>query len=192
MVRNNGCIIHRVGVTKQGLYDLVMPDNKGIEPLNSRIVWEFLRLVMGWIFLWAFLDKLFGLGFSTPAENSWLNGVSPTLGYLKFATHGVFGNFFQTIAGSGVVDVLFMGGMLLVGVALTLGIGMKIATWSGTLMMFLIFISSMPPEHNPLVDEHVVYILVLLGLNQVGGGQRLGLADWWGKTRLVRRWPILQ
>ena len=28
-------------------------------------VWGALRIVFGWIFLWAFLDKLFGLGFAT-------------------------------------------------------------------------------------------------------------------------------
>ena len=34
-----------------------------------------LRLATGFIFLWAFLDKTFGLGFSTPVERAWLDGV---------------------------------------------------------------------------------------------------------------------
>ncbi|MFC4062642.1 hypothetical protein ACFOWE_30465, partial [Planomonospora corallina] len=25
------------------------------------------RIALGWVFLWAFLDKMFGLGFATPA-----------------------------------------------------------------------------------------------------------------------------
>src|SRR3546814_5818912 len=37
-----------------------------------------LRVGVGSVFLWAFLDKLFGLGYSTPSERSWLNGGSPT------------------------------------------------------------------------------------------------------------------
>nr|WP_245530223.1 hypothetical protein [Brachybacterium faecium] len=40
------------------------------------------RLMVGFTFLWAFLDKTFGLNFSTPAEGSWLNGGSPTAGFL--------------------------------------------------------------------------------------------------------------
>ncbi len=28
-------------------------------------VWGIFRLGMGWIFLWAFFDKLFGLGYAT-------------------------------------------------------------------------------------------------------------------------------
>lgn len=35
------------------------------------------RLVIGWVFLWAFLDKVFGFGFSTPSERAWINGGSP-------------------------------------------------------------------------------------------------------------------
>ena len=61
----------------------------------ARYVWAVLRLLMGWTFFWAFIDKLFGLGFATAAESSWLNGGSPTAGFLKFATHGPFAEFYQ-------------------------------------------------------------------------------------------------
>ncbi|MEU4541590.1 hypothetical protein AB0G15_42860, partial [Streptosporangium sp. NPDC023825] len=30
-------------------------------------VWAIARIGLGWIFLWAFLDKTFGWGFATPA-----------------------------------------------------------------------------------------------------------------------------
>jgi thiosulfate dehydrogenase [quinone] large subunit len=43
------------------------------------------RIGLGWTFLWAFADKLWGLGFSTLPEKSWLAGASPTTGFLKFA-----------------------------------------------------------------------------------------------------------
>ena len=42
-----------------------------------------LRLATGFIFLWAFLDKAFGLGFSTPAERAWINGGAPSQGFLN-------------------------------------------------------------------------------------------------------------
>lgn len=49
----------------------------------GRIALNLLRLVLGFEFLWAFLDKTFGLGYTTPAAKSWLNGGSPTKGYLS-------------------------------------------------------------------------------------------------------------
>ena len=36
----------------------------------------------GFIFLWAFLDKSFGLGYATPSDNAWIHGGSPTTGFL--------------------------------------------------------------------------------------------------------------
>jgi len=50
---------------------------------------------MGWTMLWPFLDKLFGLGFATSSDKSWLSGTSPTFGFLKFGTKGPFMQFFQ-------------------------------------------------------------------------------------------------
>ena len=49
-----------------------------------------IRLALGWIFLWAFLDKAFGLGHDTTAAKSWVNGGSPTKGFLGSATTGPF------------------------------------------------------------------------------------------------------
>jgi thiosulfate dehydrogenase [quinone] large subunit len=97
-------------------------------------VLEVLRIVLGFIFLWTFLDKTFGLGFSTTPDKSLLSGSSPTAGFLKFGSEGPLATIFQGMAGSAIVDWLFMLGMLGVGLALILGIGMKIATYSGALM----------------------------------------------------------
>src|SRR5688572_461628 len=33
----------------------------------ARYLLAGVRLALGWVFLWAFLDKAFGLGFATPA-----------------------------------------------------------------------------------------------------------------------------
>jgi hypothetical protein len=38
------------------------------------------RVVVGLEFLWAFLDKTFGLGYATPAARAWINGGSPIVG----------------------------------------------------------------------------------------------------------------
>lgn len=127
----------------------------------KKIAWLKLRWVMGLIFLWAFVDKLFGLGFATPSERSWLNGGSPTAGFLTNATRGPFEEFFQSLAGVAIVDWLFMLGLLGVGLTLILN---RYVTWgalAGIIMMILMWLAVFPPENNPLLDEHIVYALVL-------------------------------
>lgn len=151
-----------------------------------------LRIVMGWIFLWGFMDKVWGLGFTTAADKSWLSGTSPTEGFLAFATKGPFVGLYHSLAGSVLVDWLFMLGLLLMGVALILGIGVKIAGHAGALLMFFMWTSLLPPEHNPIVDEHIVQLLVLLAVAHGNAGHTFGLGHMWSKTTLVKKCPVLE
>src|SRR3990167_11008767 len=122
-----------------------------------------LRVSMGVVFLWAFFDKVFGLGFATTAEKSWLAGGSPTTGFLANAVHGPFANFYHGLAGSGLVDWLFMLGLLFVGITLTLGIMTKLGSYAGALMLFLMYLAvGIQPEHHPFIDDHFVYFFVML------------------------------
>ena len=127
----------------------------------QKIIFLKLRFVMAFIFLWAFIDKVFGLGFATTKENAWINGGSPTTGFLSFGTHGPFEAIFKSMAGVPIVDWLFMLGLLFVGVTLLLN---KFVTWgaiAGIIMMILMWLAALPPENNPVVDDHIVYALVL-------------------------------
>jgi thiosulfate dehydrogenase (quinone) large subunit len=150
-------------------------------------IWGLLRIVMGWTFLWAFLDKVFGLGFTTAADKSWLLGNSPTAGFLANAAHGPFAFIYKAMAGSALVDWLFMLGLLLIGTSLLLGIGVRIAGYTGALLMFFMWTALLPPEHNPLIDEHVIQLFVLLGLAAVKSGHWLGIGEWWSKQPIVRK-----
>lgn len=155
-------------------------------------VWIALRLSLGWIMLWAFLDKTFGLGFSTAPEMSWLSGASPTTGYLQFAPDGPLAALFNSLAGNPVVDWLFMLGLLGVGAALLLGMGMRVASVAGSVMMLLIWLSALPLENNPFIDQHIVYILILIGLyDEPAAHSKFSLAQWWQQTELVRKHPWL-
>src|SRR5688500_11758446 len=129
-----------------------------------KIILISLRLVMAGIMLWAFLDKVWGLGYPTLAEQSWLSGASPTMGFLTNGTRGPLVEVFKSMAGNPVVDWLFMMGLLGVGLAMLFGDVMKFAGYCGALMMLLIWLASFPPQHNPILDEHIVYILVFIGL----------------------------
>jgi thiosulfate dehydrogenase (quinone) large subunit len=155
---------------------------------KEEYVWAFLRIGLGWIFLWAFVDKLFGLGFATAADKSWLLGNSPTAGFLQFATKGPFASLFQGLAGSAFVDWLFMLGLLLLGLSLILGIGVRAASYAGALLMLLMWLAALPPEHNPVLDEHIIYAITLLGIGTVRAGRWMGLGNWWSKTKLVKKY----
>lgn len=157
---------------------------------KERYIWAALRIGMGWLLLWPFLDKLFGLGFATGPEDAWIAGGSPTFGFLKFATSGPFASLLQGLAGNPIVDWLFMLGLLFVGLALLLGIGVNIAGYSGAMMMLLLWLSRLPPENNPVLDEHIVYMIVLIGLARVRAGYWVGLGKWW--SQLVKDYPFLQ
>ena len=151
-----------------------------------------LRIVLGWFFLWAFFDKLFGLGFATKATDAWLAGVSPTAGFLKFGTHGPLAPFYQSLAGSAIVDWLFMLGLLFLGISLFLGIFMRLACCAGVVLMLLMWSSLLPPEHNPIVDEHIIYSLVMITLLKFEAGKFLGLGVKWSKSWLVRKYRFLE
>ena len=160
--------------------------------VKEQYVWALLRFTLGFIFLWAFFDKLFGLGFATSPDKSWLAGASPTFGFLKMGTHGPLVSFYQSIAGNIIVDWLFMAGLLLIGSSLVLGMGLKVAGYSGTLLMLLMWSAAIPPKNNPILDEHIIYILVLLLLANVKSGYTWGLGKWWSNTALVKRYKFLE
>ncbi len=128
---------------------------------KQKIVLVALRYVMGFIFLWAFLDKVFGLGFSTTADKAWIHGGSPTYGFLAMATKGPFVTIFHSLAGMPVIDWMFMLGLLFVGLTLILNKFVKWGCLAGCLMLLLMYLSLIPPATNPIIDEHIVYILVL-------------------------------
>ena len=152
-----------------------------------------LRLIMGWIFLWAFLDKLFGLGFATTANKAWLIGGSPTTGFLEFAVHGPFAGFYQSLAGIGLVDWLFMLGLLFVGLTLISGIFMKLGSFTGILMLFLMYTAvGLFPVNNPFIDEHIVFIFVIIVLMLTNSGEYLGLGNWWKNTSFVQKYKLLK
>jgi thiosulfate dehydrogenase [quinone] large subunit len=127
----------------------------------QKIVWLKLRFVMAFIFLWAFFDKLFGLGFSTTSAKAWIHGGSPTTGFLSGAVQGPFASMFHSLAGVGAVDWLFMLGLLFVGLTLLFNRYVMWGAVVGIIMMTLMWLALLFPANNPIIDEHIVYALVL-------------------------------
>jgi thiosulfate dehydrogenase (quinone) large subunit len=168
-----------------------------------RYVAAALRIGLGWIFLWAFVDKLLALGFSTGKDAktgvvdafgpaAWFNGGSPTKGFLSFATTGPLAGFYRSFAGAGWADWLFMLGLLGIGLALMLGVAPRIATVSGVAMLVMMWSAALPPENNPVLDDHLIYALTLVALLLCGSDKTLGLGQWWARLPLVSRHAALQ
>lgn len=157
-----------------------------------RYVAAAIRLSLGWVFLWAFLDKLFGLGNETASKDAWINGGQPTTGFLKFAAAGPFKGLYNDIAGAAWADWLFMIGLAGIGVALIAGIAMRLTAAAGATLMVLMWTAVLPPENNPFMDYHIVYALVLVALALVGAGRTLGLGTVWERLPVVQRFPFLK
>ncbi len=86
-----------------------------------------------------------------------------------------------------------MIGLFGVGTALLLGIGVRVAAISGVAMLLLMYTAAaIQPEHNPFLDDHIIYALILAGLPFVGAGRHLGFGGWWERTQLVRLVPVLK
>lgn len=136
------------------------------------------RIMIGLIFLWAFVDKLLGLGFATPTAKAWIGGGSPTTGFLK-GVEGPFADFFNAMAGQAWADWLFMLGLLGIGVGLLFGVAIRLSVVFGSVLLFLMWMASLPLETNPLIDDHLVYIAILVVIGYGLGQQRLSCAKWW-------------
>lgn len=169
-------------------------DRDVVPPRPSALgyVLAVLRLALGWIFLWAFLDKLFGLGHETAPDDAWIDGGSPTAGFLQHAPAGPFAELYHDIAGQTWADWLFMLGLACIGVALMAGVAIRIAAASGAFLLLLMWTAVLPPENNPFMDDHVVYALVLVVLALTDSGRVLGLGRTWERLPVVQRYRILR
>jgi thiosulfate dehydrogenase (quinone) large subunit len=164
-----------------------------------------LRIGFGLTFLWAFVDKMFALGFHTGVNDqtgavdrfgpdAWINGGSPTFGFLKFGVSpdNPFHGFYTGIAGAAWADWLFMAGMLGIGLALTLGFGIRIAAGSAVALYLMMWTASLPLQTNPVIDDHILGLLTVIVLALTLAGDTWGIGKTWAKTNIVRRFPALR
>ncbi|MBT2212678.1 MULTISPECIES: DoxX family membrane protein [Actinomadura] len=182
---------HKTRAGRGTLIRVVVPRPLTESPA-ARYVWAVARLALGWVFVWAFLDKTFGLGHETPSAKAWVDGGSPTEGFLKHSPEGPLTGFYHGIAGAAWADWLFMIGLAGIGAALVLGVGMRIAAAGGAALLVMMWSVVLPPENNVFMDDHLIDALLIVGLALVSAGDTLGLGRWWGETRLVKRFPVLK
>lgn len=95
--------------------------------------------------------------------------------YLLGAT-GPFAAWFQSLAGSPVIDALNAWGMILIGAALIGGLLVRPAAVGGIAMMVLYYFAHFTENTaHGYIDEHIIYALVFFLFVAGGAGHAFGL-----------------
>ena len=85
-----------------------------------------------------------------------------------------------------------MLGLLGIGLAFILGIGMRIAAASAVVLLILMWMAVLPIVNNPFLDDHLVYAILAVGLAAANAGDTWGFGKAWAATDLVTRYPVLR
>ncbi len=177
---------------------VLAPPTHGPAPDPVARVLAVLRIGTGFLFLWAFLDKLFGLGYSTPSARAWIHGGSPTKGFLASVQVGPLQSTFHSLAGTWPADLLFMLGLLGIGAALVAGVAVRPAAVASVVLVAGMWLAVFPPamhdaagaatgSTNPFLDDHVLEALVLVTLAVTSAGATWGLGHGWARLPFVAR-----
>ena len=124
------------------------------------------RITVGWMFFYAGITKVLDPQWS--AE-----------GYIKGAK--TFTWFFQMLLDPSVLPIInFMNkwGLTLLGISLVLGLFVRFISLLGVLLMALYYIAlgfPYPNPHSYIVDEHIIYISILLFFAAIKAGRVFGL-----------------
>jgi thiosulfate dehydrogenase [quinone] large subunit len=159
------------------------------------------RIAVGVIFLWAGLEKIIGEGLGTWSAKGFLEfATSGTLGWPfvtgEIAEGTVFNpthDFWVALAGNeaamSLISYLVPLGQAAVGIALILGLLTRFGAAMGALMMLIFFVAAWDFEFG-IVNQHLTYAVVTLGLGIVGAGNHYGLDGVLGKGvgGGIRRW----
>lgn len=143
-----------------------------------------LRLVMGAMFFYA--------GFTKIINPAWSAAT-----YLQSAK--TFQAFYAWLIQPGILPITnFVNewGLTLLGLSLILGIGVRLSSILGALMMLLYYFPILdfpyPNTHSLIVDEHIIYATALLLLGSLKAGRIFGLENWCSTLPICSRFPRLR
>jgi len=120
-----------------------------------------------------------------------IDGVSPS-SYVIYVTDGIFKDFYTSLAGNQIIDIIMMLGLLVLGVTLILGIASKLTTIGMTAFLLIMYSLHIPPTDNPIIDHRIILIVGLISTYFLGGYEKLSLYDKWKELSIVKRFPILE
>ena len=150
----------------------------------EKIVVFLLRLSLGWIFLYSAVTKISNPNWSAA-------------GFLKGAQ--TFSDLYHWFASPSVLPVtnfLNEWGQLLLGISLVLGIGVRLSSILGVVLMLLYYFPQLNFPYigktSYLIDQHIIYSLVLIYFAVIRAGRIYGLENWCSNLPICRIIPNLR
>lgn len=151
---------------------------------EQKISLFLLRVSMGWLFFYAGITKV-------------LNPEWSAAGYLRGAK--TFTDFYQWLLQPNILPVVnFMNewGLTLLGISLIAGVFVRLSSFLGAFLMLLYYFPMLdfpyPNGYSFIVDEHIIYISVLLLLASFRAGRVWGLENWCSNLPICSRFPRLR
>ncbi|MBI2064008.1 MAG: DoxX family membrane protein [Candidatus Yanofskybacteria bacterium] len=142
------------------------------------------RISIGWMFFWAGITKV-------------LDPTWSAAGYLQGAK--TFSGFYRWLTTPGLLPLTnFVNewGLTLLGLALILGIFVRLSSVLGAVLMFLYYLPILqfpyPNAHSFIVDEHIIYISILLFFAAIRAGRVWGLENWCSGLPICSKFPRLR
>lgn len=133
---------------------------------NEKVSLFAVRLVLGLFYFYA--------GFSKLIDSEWTSA-----GFLQNAkTFPALYEWFASPGLIGVVDFMNEWGLTLLGVSLILGLFVRLSASLGVLLMALYYLPGLEfpyVEHGFIIDNHIIFISVLIYLAIVRAGRVYGL-----------------
>jgi len=150
----------------------------------QKISLALLRVSLGWFMFYAGVTKVL--------DPAWSAG-----GYLKGAKN--LAGFYQWLANPDIlpaVNFINEWGLALLGVSLILGIAVRLSSVLGAILMLLYYVPILdfpyPNAHAYIVDEHIIYIFVLLFFAASRAGRIYGLEKWCASLPICSKFPWLR
>ena len=141
-----------------------------------------LRLIMGWTFFYAGITKVINPNWSV--RGFLLHGIAPENPFTGMWT--VMANDWAWL-----LTPLNQVGLTLIGISLLLGIFVRFSAFWGAIMMLFYWLAAFPLANAFIIDDHLVYALLLFGLGAFGAGRILGLDSRIEKLDIVKQNPWL-
>jgi thiosulfate dehydrogenase (quinone) large subunit len=155
-----------------------------------------LRIILGWGFLFAGMDKVLQLtgkpfsaaGFLSHATGgTWPGAAADTV---VNPTHGLWVGIAGNAGAVGLINFLVQFGEIAIGLALILGIATRFAGIMGAIMTGLFYVASWD-FGNGIVNEQLLFAVLAGYLAYVSAGRYWGLdAVLAEKTAVLRRTPV--
>ena len=147
-----------------------------------KVILFLARVLMG--------GSLIGLGLRLFVGGGW--DAWNSIGVVLPTTYprGPIGDIFLAFWGNQFVIQLLIWSSVLVGIALVLGIAVRLASYGGMLIMLMLYLAVIPPG-SVILNQQIIYIVVFLFL-VAGEAGKVGGLDSFLAPILEERYPSLK